>query len=112
MQRRQRLAWKLYRDYVAIGAPHELNLDILSRRVTDLAILTPHYATFDASYKRIFNVLEMDAYARYDVALYTFNPLLRRFLQWEVYKNLSAEGRQEEDANQNQKNGNDSTSSQ
>ncbi len=33
-QKRQKMAWKMYKTYVAIGAPHELNLDILSRKVT------------------------------------------------------------------------------
>jgi hypothetical protein len=33
-KKRERDAWKIYRTYIAIGAPHELNLDILSRKVT------------------------------------------------------------------------------
>ena len=32
-KKREREAWKMYRTYIAIGAPHELNLDILSRKV-------------------------------------------------------------------------------
>ena len=32
-KKRERDAWKIYRTYIAIGAPHELNLDILSRKV-------------------------------------------------------------------------------
>ena len=32
-KKREREAWKLYRTYISIGAPHELNLDILSRKV-------------------------------------------------------------------------------
>ena len=32
-KKREREAWKIYRTYIAIGAPHELNLDILSRKV-------------------------------------------------------------------------------
>ena len=34
-KKREREAWKMYRTYIAIGAPHELNLDILSRKVND-----------------------------------------------------------------------------
>ena len=34
-KKREREAWKLYRTYIAIGAPHELNLDILSRKVEE-----------------------------------------------------------------------------
>lgn len=70
------MAWKLYKTYIAIGAPHELNLDILSRRVTDLAMITPHVSTFDSAQKRVFNLLENDAY--------------RRFLQWDIYRELAA----------------------
>ena len=33
-KKREREAWKIYRTYIAIGAPHELNLDILSRKVS------------------------------------------------------------------------------
>lgn len=68
------MAWKLYRTFIAIGAPHELNLDILSRKVTDLAMITPHVSTFDTAQKRILNLLENDAY--------------RRFLMWNVYLDL------------------------
>ena len=30
LQKRQRMAWDLYRDYIAVGAKHELNLDSMS----------------------------------------------------------------------------------
>lgn len=73
-RKRQKLAWKLYRTYVAVGAPHELNLDILSRKVTDLAMITPHVSTFDTAAKRIYNLIENDAY--------------QRFLQWSIYLQL------------------------
>ena len=76
-KKRNRMAWKLYRNYVAIGAPHELNLDIMSRKVTDLSMITPHMSTFDASQKRIYNMLENDAY--------------QRFLQWHIYLQLVQE---------------------
>lgn len=32
-KRREREAWKIYRTYICIGAPRELNLDMLSRKV-------------------------------------------------------------------------------
>ena len=35
-KKREREAWKMYRTYIAIGAPHELNLDILSRKVKNI----------------------------------------------------------------------------
>ncbi|XP_059084848.1 regulator of G-protein signaling 4-like [Tigriopus californicus] len=73
-RKRAKMAWKLYRTFIAIGAPHELNLDILSRKVTDLAMITPHVSTFDTAQKRILNLLENDAY--------------RRFLMWNVYLDL------------------------
>ena len=69
------MAWKLYRNYIVIGAPHELNLDILSRKVTDLSMITPHVSTFDTSQKRIYNLLENDAY--------------QRFLKWHIYLQLA-----------------------
>ena len=58
-----------------IGAPHELNLDMLSRKVTDLSMITPHISTFDAAQRRIYNLIQNDAY--------------RRFLQWNVYLELA-----------------------
>ena len=73
-KKRVKMAWKLYRNYIAIGAPHELNLDILSRKVTDLSMITPHLSTFDTSQKRIYNLLENDAY--------------QRFLRWHIYLQL------------------------
>jgi hypothetical protein len=73
-KKRVKMAWKLYRNYIAIGAPHELNLDILSRKVTDLSMITPHLSTFDTSQKRIYNLLENDAY--------------QRFLKWHIYLQL------------------------
>ena len=88
-QKRQKLAWKMYKMYIAIGAPHELNLDILSRKVTDLAIITPHISTFDSAHKRIFNLLENDAY--------------RRFLEWDVYKQLVDELRHQQEQQQQTK---------
>jgi regulator of G-protein signaling 3/regulator of G-protein signaling len=33
-KKRERDAWKIYRTYIVTGAPHELNLDILSRKVS------------------------------------------------------------------------------
>jgi regulator of G-protein signaling len=73
-KKRAPMAWKLYRHYIAIGAPHELNLDVMSRKVTDLSMITPHMSTFDASQKRIYNMLENDSY--------------QRFLQWHIYLQL------------------------
>ena len=32
-KKREREAWKIYRTYICIGAPRELNLDMLSRKV-------------------------------------------------------------------------------
>ena len=77
LQRRQKLAWDLYRDYIAVGAKHELNLDSMSRKVTTLAMITPHLTTFDTARGRIMNLLSNDAYIR--------------FLSWEIYKELAAQ---------------------
>ena len=32
-KKREKEAWKIYRTYICIGAPKELNLDMLSRKV-------------------------------------------------------------------------------
>ena len=77
LQRRQKLAWDLYRDYIAVGAKHELNLDSMSRKVTTLAMITPHLTTFDTARGRIMNLLSNDAYLR--------------FLSWEIYRELAAQ---------------------
>ena len=70
------MAWDLYRDYIAVGAKHELNLDSMSRKVTTLAMITPHLTTFDTARGRIMNLLSNDAY--------------KRFLSWEIYRELAA----------------------
>ena len=75
LQKRQRLAWDLYREYIAVGAKHELNLDSMSRKVTTLAMITPHLTTFDTAKARIMNLLSNDAYMR--------------FLNWNIYKDLA-----------------------
>ena len=75
LQKRQRMAWDLYREYIAVGAKHELNLDSMSRKVTTLAMITPHLTTFDTAKARIMNLLSNDAYMR--------------FLNWKIYKDLA-----------------------
>lgn len=45
-------------------------------------MITPHMSTFDASQKRIYNMLENDAY--------------QRFLQWTVYLQLVRQFEEEE----------------
>lgn len=77
LQKRQKMAWDLYRDYIAVGAKHELNLDSMSRKVTTLAMITPHLTTFDTARGRIMNLLSNDAYLR--------------FLSWEIYRELAAQ---------------------
>ena len=77
LARRQRMAWDLYRDYIAVGAKHELNLDSMSRKVTTLAMITPHLSTFDTARGRIMNLLSNDAYIR--------------FLEWEIYRELATQ---------------------
>ena len=41
LARRQRMAWDLYRDYITVGAKHELNLDSMSRKSKLILCLTP-----------------------------------------------------------------------
>eukprot|EP00095_Tigriopus_kingsejongensis_P010660 snap_masked-scaffold627_size122700-processed-gene-0.20 protein:Tk10660 transcript:snap_masked-scaffold627_size122700-processed-gene-0.20-mRNA-1 annotation:"hypothetical protein AND_001302" len=40
-RKRAKMAWKLYRTFIAIGAPHELNLDILSRKTLSESSVEP-----------------------------------------------------------------------
>jgi hypothetical protein len=75
MQKRQQIAWDLYRDYIAVGSKNELNLDSMSRRVTTLGMITPHLTTFDTARARVLNLISNDAYMR--------------FLNWEIYRELS-----------------------
>lgn len=70
------MAWDLYRDYIAVGAKHELNLDSMSRKVTTLGMITPHLTTFDTARARIMNLLSNDAYMR--------------FQSWEIYRELAS----------------------
>ena len=42
-KKREKEAWKIYRTYICIGAPKELNLDMLSRKV----ILTMRWTVTD-----------------------------------------------------------------
>lgn len=75
LEKKKRFAWKLYCHYIVVGAPKELNLDLMSRKVCELGMITPHLSTFDVAQKKIFNILESDAY--------------RRFLQWKIYRQLA-----------------------
>ncbi len=74
MERRQRMAWDIYRDYIVVGAKNELNLDSMSRKVTTLGMITPHLTTFDTARARVHNLLSNDGYMR--------------FLQWSIYRDL------------------------
>ncbi|CAF1029698.1 unnamed protein product [Brachionus calyciflorus] len=65
---------KIYQDFVAIGSPREVNLDIELRAYTAQNILNPSYDTFDRAQKRIQALMEKDSYPR--------------FLESNLYKNL------------------------
>ena len=39
-KKREKEAWKIYRTYICIGAPKELNLDMLSRKVVIVMHMT------------------------------------------------------------------------
>jgi len=49
----------------------------MSRKVTTLAMITPHLSTFDTARGRIMNLLSNDAYIR--------------FLEWEIYRELATQ---------------------
>ena len=65
---------KIYQDFVAIGSPKEVNLDIELRAHTAQNILNPSHDTFDRAQKRIQALMEKDSYPR--------------FLESSLYKNL------------------------
>ncbi|RNA43301.1 regulator of G- signaling 3 isoform X4 [Brachionus plicatilis] len=65
---------KIYQDFVAIGSPKEVNLDIELRAHTAQSILSPNHDTFDRAQKRIQALMEKDSYPR--------------FLESSLYKNL------------------------
>jgi Regulator of G protein signaling domain len=60
----------------------------MSRKVTDLSMITPHMSTFDASQKRVYNMLENDAY--------------QRFLQWHIYLQLVQQYEEQENPDHDQ----------
>lgn len=65
---------KIYQDFVAIGSPKEVNLDIELRAHTAQSILNPSHDTFERAQKRIQALMEKDSYPR--------------FLESSLYKNL------------------------
>jgi hypothetical protein len=67
---------KIYSDFVAIGSPREVNLDIEIRAHTAQNILNPTAETFERAQKRIQALMEKDSYPR--------------FLESDLYKNLLA----------------------
>lgn len=72
--KREAKAKKIYSDFVAIGSPREVNLDIEIRAHTAEKILTPSHNTFDRAQKRILALMEKDSYPR--------------FLESDLYKNI------------------------
>ena len=72
--KRQAKAKKIYSDFVAIGSPREVNLEIEIRTHTAEKILMPTFETFDRAQKRIQALMEKDSYPR--------------FLESDLYKKL------------------------
>lgn len=72
--KREAKAKKIYSDFVAIGSPREVNLDIEIRAHTAEKILNPSHDTFDRAQKRILALMEKDSYPR--------------FLESDLYKNF------------------------
>ena len=56
---------------------HELNLDQMSRKVTTLAMKSPHLTMFDTARACIMNLLSNDAYMR--------------FQSWSIFRELASE---------------------
>jgi regulator of G-protein signaling len=74
-QKLQTKAKKIYSEFVAIGAPREVNLDIELRMLTgDNVTLDASIDAFERAQKRIQALMEKDSYPR--------------FLESELYRNL------------------------
>jgi regulator of G-protein signaling len=67
-------AKSIYTEYVAVGSPREVNLEIQLRLFTAEKILNPTIDTFDLAQKRIQSLMEKDSYPR--------------FLESNLFKNL------------------------
>ncbi|UJR09500.1 hypothetical protein I4U23_013738 [Adineta vaga] len=67
-------AKKIYMDFIAIGAPKQVNLDTETRMSTIANIDNPPIDTFDRAQRRIQGLMEKDSY--------------QRFLKSELYINL------------------------
>jgi hypothetical protein len=67
-------AKQIYSEFVAIGSPREVNLEIQLRMATADNIKTPSVDSFDRAQKRIQALMEKDSYPR--------------FLESDLYKNL------------------------
>ncbi|UJR36632.1 hypothetical protein I4U23_029351 [Adineta vaga] len=67
-------AKKIYMDFIAIGAPKQVNLDTETRMSTIANIDNPPLETFDRAQRRIQGLMEKDSY--------------QRFLKSELYINL------------------------
>jgi len=65
---------KIYMDFIAIGAPKQVNLDTETRMSTIANIDNPPLDTFDRAQRRIQGLMEKDSY--------------QRFLKSELYINL------------------------
>jgi len=67
-------AKQIYSEFVAVGSPREVNLEIQLRMATADNIKTPSVDSFDRAQKRIQALMEKDSYPR--------------FLESDLYKNL------------------------
>ncbi|CAF3433760.1 unnamed protein product [Rotaria socialis] len=72
--KRSAKAKKIYMDFIAIGAPKQVNLDTETRMSTIANIDNPPLDTFDRAQRRIQGLMEKDSY--------------QRFLKSELYINL------------------------
>jgi hypothetical protein len=72
--KRSAKAKKIYMDFIAIGAPKQVNLDTETRMSTIANIDNPPLETFDRAQRRIQGLMEKDSY--------------QRFLKSELYINL------------------------
>ncbi|KAK2184223.1 hypothetical protein NP493_276g02052 [Ridgeia piscesae] len=67
-------AQRIYTDFIAVQAPHEINLDSKTRMLTIKNISSPSRQTFEGAQRRIQALMEKDSY--------------RRFLHSDIYQEL------------------------
>ncbi|CAK8673817.1 unnamed protein product [Clavelina lepadiformis] len=60
-----KLAPVIYKTYIAVNAPKEINIDSSTRRSTTHNLQHPDNATFDLAQERVYQLMERDSFRRF-----------------------------------------------